>query len=128
MKDVGSQLKFADRLWGNLSEPALAAIKALIREHAFSIYLGDVIYIENRWYVTHSGLLRLARRHRCAGIKVRLVREVCNKASSEWTFVATVFTGSTCRGFNGYGDANPFNVSPMLHGAEMRVAETRAVN
>jgi len=28
----------------------------------------------------------------------------------------------------GYGDANPSNVSPLVHGAEIRVAETRAVN
>ena len=31
-------------------------------------------------------------------------------------------------GFVGYGDADPSNVSPLVHGAEMRVAETRAVN
>src|SRR5581483_5624204 len=34
----------------------------------------------------------------------------------------------TCRGFAGYGDADPSNVSPTVRGAEMRVAETRAVN
>ena len=34
----------------------------------------------------------------------------------------------TCKGFVGYGDADPSNVSPLVHGAEMRVAETRAVN
>jgi hypothetical protein len=28
----------------------------------------------------------------------------------------------------GYGDADPLNVSPLVHGAEMRIAETRAVN
>lgn len=28
----------------------------------------------------------------------------------------------------GYGDADPSNVSPLVYGAEMRVAETRAVN
>jgi hypothetical protein len=28
----------------------------------------------------------------------------------------------------GYGDADPSNVSALVHGAEMRVAETRAVN
>ena len=28
----------------------------------------------------------------------------------------------------GYGDADPSNVSRLVHGAEMRVAETRAVN
>src|SRR5207248_8101844 len=33
-----------------------------------------------------------------------------------------------CRGFVGYGDADPSNVSPLVWGAEMRVAETRAVN
>ncbi len=35
---------------------------------------------------------------------------------------------SACKGFVGYGDADPSNVSPLVHGAEMRVAETRAVN
>ena len=34
----------------------------------------------------------------------------------------------TCRGFVGYGDADPSNVSSLVRGAEMRVAETRAVN
>jgi hypothetical protein len=31
-------------------------------------------------------------------------------------------------GFVGYGDADPSNTSPLVRGAEMRVAETRAVN
>ena len=46
----------------------------------------------------------------------------------EWTFKATVFRSSDCKGFVGYGDADPSNVSFLVHGAEMRVAETRAVN
>ena len=32
------------------------------------------------------------------------------------------------RGFVGFGDADPSNVSLCVRGAEMRVAETRAVN
>jgi hypothetical protein len=32
------------------------------------------------------------------------------------------------KGFVGYGDADPSNVSSLVRGAEMRVAETRAVN
>jgi hypothetical protein len=32
------------------------------------------------------------------------------------------------KGFVGYGDADPSNVSALVRGAEMRVAETRAVN
>lgn len=39
-----------------------------------------------------------------------------------------VYRSKTCRGFVGYGDADPSNVSYLVHGAEMRVAETRAVN
>ena len=45
-----------------------------------------------------------------------------------WAFRATVYKTRHCRGFVGYGDAYPANVSPAMHGAEMRVAETRAVN
>src|SRR5205814_9027729 len=45
-----------------------------------------------------------------------------------WAFEATVYRSRTCRGFVGYGDADPSNVSPLVRGAEMRVAETRAVN
>ena len=43
-------------------------------------------------------------------------------------FKATVYKSRTCQGFVGYGDADPSNVSFLVHGAEMRVAETRAVN
>ncbi|PYX48762.1 MAG: hypothetical protein DMG79_11050 [Acidobacteria bacterium] len=43
-------------------------------------------------------------------------------------FKATVYKSPTCKGFVGYGDADPSNVSFLVHGAEMRVAETRAVN
>ena len=44
-------------------------------------------------------------------------------------FRAAVFKSRACKGFVGYGDAlDPSNVSPLVHGAEMRVAETRAVN
>jgi hypothetical protein len=39
-----------------------------------------------------------------------------------------VYKSKACRGFVGYGDADPSNVSSLVRGAEMRVAETRAVN
>src|SRR6202007_3187498 len=45
-----------------------------------------------------------------------------------WVFKAIVFKTRGSKGFEGYGDANPSNVSSIVHGAEMRVAETRAVN
>jgi hypothetical protein len=89
---------------------------------------GDVIYLGGGWYVTHSGLVRLANRRRCIGIHTRPLLQSSDPANSRWVFKATVFKSRSCRGFMGYGDADPSNVSPLVHGAEMRVAETRAVN
>jgi hypothetical protein len=41
---------------------------------------------------------------------------------------ATVYPSKGSAGFVGYGDADPSNVSALVRGAEMRIAETRAVN
>jgi len=45
-----------------------------------------------------------------------------------WVFKATVYPSPRSKGFVGFGDADSSNVSSLGHGAEMRVAETRAVN
>ncbi|MFZ3276532.1 MAG: hypothetical protein WA182_06470 [Candidatus Sulfotelmatobacter sp.] len=125
---VQTSLRKARRIWKNLSREALIRLKEIAIQHAFSVGAGDLIYLNNGWYVTHTGLLGLARRSRCAGIHVRPVSDFCNPSSRRWAFEATVYKSKTCRGFVGYGDADPSNVSYLVHGAEMRVAETRAVN
>jgi len=79
------------------------------------------------WYVTHSGLLRVAQRRRCLSITTELAEGVSNPKEGRWVFKATVAKSET-QHFVGYGDADPSNVSPLVRGAEMRVAETRAVN
>jgi hypothetical protein len=84
--------------------------------------------LQTNWYVTHTGLLRLARRNRCSGMRVQFIRELSDPSTRRFAFKATVFTTKACTGFTGYGDADPSNISPLVHGAEMRVAETRAVN
>jgi len=43
-------------------------------------------------------------------------------------FKATVYKTPSSRGFVGYGDADPTNVSALVRGAELRMAETRAVD
>jgi hypothetical protein len=98
------------------------------KRYGFSVQAGDLLCLDGNWYVTHSGLLRLARRAKCAGIHVEAVVEFSDPSASRWAFKATVYKSSTCKGFVGYGDADPSNVSSVVHGAEMRVAETRAVN
>jgi hypothetical protein len=114
--------------WGTLSKTLLAALRQLGSEHQFSLESGDLLLLDGRWYVTHTGLLRLARRSRCAGISVEAVPELSDPTAGRWAFKATVYRSTKCKGFVGYGDADPSNVSPLVRGAEMRVAETRAVN
>jgi hypothetical protein len=89
---------------------------------------GDLQVINGRWYVTHTGLLRLARRRRCSGIHVEAVDSLCDSGANRFVLKATVLPSKGSSGFVGYGDADPSNVSPLVHGAEVRVAETRAVN
>jgi hypothetical protein len=57
-----------------------------------------------------------------------MVRDLCDPTGARWAFKATVFPSDKSTGFVGYGDADPSNVSSLVRGAEMRVAETRAVN
>ena len=123
-----ANITLARALWGNFNQSALSGLRELLRDHHFSIAGGDLIFLDGRWYVTHTGLLRLSRRKRCSGINVRPVRAFCDPQSSRWAFAATVYRSGTCKGFVGHGDADPSNVSPLVRGAEMRVAETRAVN
>jgi hypothetical protein len=125
---IRSNLKLARALWGGLSKTKLDELRALVESHSLSVALGDVRFLEQHWYVTHAGLLRLARRNRCLGIQVQQVYRSCDPSSDRWVFKATVYKSRGSKGFAGYGDADPSNVSSLVHGAEMRVAETRAVN
>jgi hypothetical protein len=61
-------------------------------------------------------------------MQIEPLKEFCDLGALRFAFRATIFTSPTCKGFVGYGDADPSNVSSIVHGAEMRVAETRAVN
>jgi len=126
---VRPEVHLAKRLWGaSVSGSLVEQLKQLVETIGISVAAGDIQVLDGRWYVTHSGLLRLARRKRCVGIETAAISEFCDRANCHYTFRATVFTSRTCKGFVGYGDADPSNVSPLVRGAEMRVAETRAVN
>jgi hypothetical protein len=119
----------ANQMWrGELSGTQLKMLDFLSQQHGFSLVVGDLQLLDDKWYVTNSGLLRLASRSNCAGISAEQVREFCDFAASRWVFKAIVYKTFRSKGFVGYGDADPSNVSSMVHGAEMRVAETRAVN
>jgi hypothetical protein len=110
------------------SSRAIDLLATITKDFGFSFKAGELKIIDDNWYVTHTGLLRLARRKKCCGIHVETVDSLCDSAASRFVLKATVFPSKDSSGFVGYGDADPSNVSFLVHGAEMRVAETRAVN
>jgi hypothetical protein len=115
--------------WGSaVTKAVLEALRGYSEQFRFSVATGDLLLLDNGWYVTNAGLTRLARRNRCAGINVKPVQAFCDPTGQRWAFEATVYKSQGCRGFVGFGDADPSNVSPLVRGTEMRVAETRAVN
>jgi len=103
-------------------------LRELTLAHSFSVGRGDIRKIDARLYVSHSGLLRLAQRRRCAGIRTTLQKDLCDPAAARWIFKATVFTSPRSRGFAAHADADPSNVAPQFRGSELRIAETRAVS
>ncbi len=126
---VSENERFAKRFTAQSLSPALLQqLREITREFLFSVPSGDLLLLDGGWYVTHIGLVRLAKRSRCSGIHVEPVSELSDPTSNRYTFRATVYKSKACRGFIGYGDADPANVSSRVHGAELRVAETRAVN
>ena len=126
---VRENLRFARRLVDGTVPIRLGELlQILSQDFDLSIRRGDLQLLSNSWYVTHTGLLRLARRKRCRGIHVEAVDSLCDSAASRFVLKATVFPSKDSAGFVGYGDADPSNVSLLVRGAEMRIAETRAVN
>src|SRR5271169_986402 len=116
------------KLYPNINRARIQALKELTKQFSFSFASGDVIQLDNSWFVTHTGLVRLARRKRCRGIHVEAVDSLCDSAANRFVLKATVYPSKQSSGFVGYGDADPSNVSLLVRGAEMRIAETRAVN
>ena len=128
--DLASEnLRFAKRFISQtLSSVLLEQLRELSRNSSLSLRCGDLLLLSGGWYVTHTGLLRLAARRRCKGIQVQPIPEFSDATNARYAFKATVYKSRSCQGFVGHGDADPSNVSVLVHGAEMRVAETRAVN
>jgi hypothetical protein len=103
-------------------------LKLLTMKYCLTIASGDIQLLNGHWYVTHSGLVGIAQRKRCSGIRTAVVESLSDPTADRWVFKATVYKTPASAGFVGYGDASPANVSTAVLGAEMRVAETRAVN
>ncbi len=108
-------LRTARRILGRTVTPRTAAwLETLTQDFGFSLPAGDLQIVNCHWYVTHTGLLALSRRRKCRGIHVESVDSLCDSTANRFVLKATVYPSKGSAGFVGY--------------AEMRVAETRAVN
>ena len=120
-------MRTVKELYPAVTNSQMLVLRDMTRTLRLSLRVGDLLMLNGRWYVTHFGLLRVAQRRKCSSIKTELVENVSNPSEGRWLFKATVLK-SESQTFVGYGDADPSNVSFLVHGAEMRIAETRAVN
>src|SRR5512133_700416 len=125
---VRKNRRLAHALWGQLSHERLCQLHELTNQYGFSLCRGDLNLLNDSWYITHSGLLHIAQRKRCSGIQTEVASELSDPVLGRWVVKAIVFKTPRSKGFVGYGDADPGNVSPVVRGAELRIAETRAVN
>lgn len=108
-------VKLAKGKWtGALNSHQLQVLRSLTEDYGFALALGDLLLLDGGWYVTHAGLLRLATRSRCNGIRVEQVPTFCDPVAARWVFKAVVYKSPGSKGFVGYGDADPSNVSTLL--------------
>src|SRR5271169_3554096 len=97
--------QLARHLWPKQVSRMLAQQLAdLVEEFRVSVVSGDVLLLGRKWHVTHTGLLRLARRKRCVGIHIESISAPSESLMGRWVFKATVYKSRTCKGFVGYGD------------------------
>ena len=68
----------ARKTWGEISKTAMRGLKELTSTHSLSVAAGDLQILDGKWYVTHSGLLRIAQRGRCMGINTVLLKQLSN--------------------------------------------------
>jgi len=126
---IAANIAYARLHWATEPSPAvLSNLRELSMRFSLSLASGEAYFINGAWYITNAGLLRIAQKRRCIGIHSQILGRFSEPAQGRWAFKATVFKSANSKGFTGYGDADPSNVSPLVRGAEMRVAETRAVN
>ncbi len=82
-----TNLRLARQIWpGQIDGRLTKGLKGLSDTYGISLITGDLQILEGRWYVTHSGLIRLAERKGCSGISVQPVREFCDSALNRWVF------------------------------------------
>src|ERR1017187_9201482 len=84
---IRENIKLATCLWRDEFTPhGLPELKRLSGDLGLSIASGEVLLLDGKWYVTHAGLLRVALRRRCLGIRTALQERLCDPIANRWVF------------------------------------------
>ena len=82
-----NNLAHAKALWpAQCSKYMLKVLRELTTTFGFSVASGELRIIDGHWYVTHSGLLRLANRRLCNSIRVEPVLQFSDPDSQTLGF------------------------------------------
>jgi hypothetical protein len=127
-KLIRHNISAVKELYPHVDSFLVSRLRELTAQLHLSVSKGELLLLRESWYVTHAGLLSIAERRKCFAIQTRVDKDLSDSDVGRWVFVASVYKRSRSKAFVGYGDADPSNVSSLVRGAEMRVAETRAVN
>ena len=117
-----SNSRLARSIWGLLPSVALKSLQRLTESYGLSVAAGDLQFLDGRWYVTHSGLLRIAERRHCAGIGTELLRDLSDSSLGHWVFKAVVYK-SASQGIRRLRRCR--SLQRFFHGAWGRVAHCR---
>src|ERR1700680_1384195 len=98
-----TNVKIARRKWGVLSKVALYSLAEVTNAHSLSVAAGHLQLLDGKWYITNGGLLRLACRRHCQGIKTTLETGLSDPLAGRWIFRAIVYKSPSSKGFVGYG-------------------------
>ena len=89
---IAENLRFVKRFVSeNVLPVQLEQLRELTRNFSLSLKCGDLLLLSGGWYVTHVGLIRLAKRCHCSGMQVELVRQLSDQTMSRYAFRATVY-------------------------------------
>jgi len=97
---IQTSIRVARKTWANLSREACMALAEITKQNNFSVAVGDLLYLNKHWYVTHTGPIRLARRKRYRGIHVEAVDSLCDSAANRFVDFGTLkwSTSAVCFG------------------------------
>lgn len=86
-----------------------------------------IVNVKGKDFITFPGLLQEAHALGLRSINTELLTSASDLSSPVVKATVILSDEQVEQAFTGYGDANPKNVAPMVAGALLRMAETRAI-